>query len=166
MTFFDKDDFRGVASSRVRQPYKLFEACLDELLGERVRADGACAVDLWCAIASVGWRSPEGLEVRYSYRQACDVVAWVREEVDGFQYYCSGEPGIVADWIAQGLKQAGWSPVSAKPVGRSDTSPATGDESSATASFHSNGSSAEHVSRNNADVRAGIVVDQKGGHLS
>ena len=47
--FSGKDDLRGVASSRVRRPYKLFETLLDDALGDRVRADGACGVDLWCA---------------------------------------------------------------------------------------------------------------------
>lgn len=115
--FSGKDDLRGVASSRVRRPYKLFEALLDDTLGERVRADGACGVDLWCAIASVGWRGPGGQEVRYSYRQACDVVAWVREEANGFDWYCSGEPGIVADWIKQALVQAGWSSIPSPNTG-------------------------------------------------
>jgi hypothetical protein len=42
MPFFEKDDFRGVASNRVRRPYKLFKAILDDILGAGVRADDAC----------------------------------------------------------------------------------------------------------------------------
>ena len=68
MPFFEKDDFRGVASNRVRRPYKLFKAILDDILGAGVRADGARGVDLWCAIAGVAWRGPDGQEVSYSSR--------------------------------------------------------------------------------------------------
>ncbi|WP_200922251.1 hypothetical protein [Sphingomonas sp. Leaf23] len=115
--FSGKDDLRGVASSRVRRPYKLFEALLDDALGDRVRADGACGVDLWCAIAGVTWQGPGGQEVRYSFRQAGDVVAWIREEADGFDWYCSGESGNVADWIARILRQSGWAPLPSPNVG-------------------------------------------------
>ena len=51
--FFSRNDFQGQPSSRVYRPYKAFEIILDRVLGERVRADGACAVDLWCALANI-----------------------------------------------------------------------------------------------------------------
>jgi hypothetical protein len=48
--FFGKSDFAGIASTRVHRTARLFEATPDRVLGERVRDDGACGVDLWCAI--------------------------------------------------------------------------------------------------------------------
>ena len=70
-------------------------AFLDRLLGEQVRADGACGVDLWCALTNTRWFGPDGVEVSYGFRRAGHAVAWVREEGDDLTWYCSGEPGQV-----------------------------------------------------------------------
>ncbi|MCI1141192.1 hypothetical protein MOP88_00655 [Sphingomonas sp. WKB10] len=78
--FFSRNDFQGQPSSRVYRPYKAFEIILDRVLGERVRADGACAVDLWCALANIRWSGPDGMDVSYGFRRAGEVVSWVREE--------------------------------------------------------------------------------------
>lgn len=107
--FFSRSDFQNQPSSCVYRPYKTFEAVLDRILGERVRADGACGVDLWCALANICWRGPGGEIVSYGFRRAGDVVAWVREEGDYITWYCSGEPWQVAGWIGDALAEAGWS---------------------------------------------------------
>ncbi len=107
--FFTRGDFAGVASARVHWPAKQFEAVLDRLFGEQIRADGAFGVDLWCALAGVEWRNGQGETVCYSHRRAGDVVAWVREDGCYFEWYASGEPGEVADWIGDALRDAGWS---------------------------------------------------------
>ena len=107
--FFSRNDFQGQPSSRVYRPYKAFEIILDRVLGERVRADGACAVDLWCALANIRWSGPDGMDVSYGFRRAGEVVSWVREEGDYLTWYCSGEPGHVATWIDRALAVAGWS---------------------------------------------------------
>ena len=109
MPFNQSHDLRGVPSSRAYRPYKAFEITLDRVVGEKVRADGACAVDLWCALANIEWHGPEQVRVAYSSRKAGDVVAWVREDGDYLTWYCSGEPGVVSDWIGQSLNKAGWS---------------------------------------------------------
>jgi len=107
--FFCRDDFEGVPSSRVFQPYKQFEAAVDRLLGDRIRSDGACGVDLWSALADIEWHGPDGAVVSYSFRRAGDLVAWVREEGDYIEWYCSGGPGLVAAWISDALATEGWS---------------------------------------------------------
>lgn len=107
--FFSRNDFQGQPSSRVYRPYKAFEIILDRVLGERVRADGACAVDLWCALANIRWSGPDGMDVSYGFRRAGEVVSWVREEEDYLTWYYSGEPGYVAAWIEGALAGAGWS---------------------------------------------------------
>lgn len=106
--FFARDDFQGQPSSRAYRPYKAFEATIDHLLGERVRSNGACGVDLWCALANVRWSGPDGMDVSYGLRRAGEVVSWVREEGDYLTWYCSGEPGHVATWIEEALAIAGW----------------------------------------------------------
>ena len=106
--FFTRSDFEGVASTRVHRLAKQFEATLDRLFGEQVRADGAFGVDLWCALAGVEWRNGQGETVRYSHRVAGDVVAWVREDGCYLEWYASGEAGEVADWIGEALRDAGW----------------------------------------------------------
>ena len=107
--FFSRTDFQGQPSSRAYRPSKAFEAVLDRLLGEQVRADGACGVDLWCALTNTRWFGPDGVEVSYGFRRAGHAVAWVREEGDDLTWYCSGEPGQVAQWIEEVLAGAGWS---------------------------------------------------------
>lgn len=107
--FFSHLDFEGQPSSRAYLPYKIFETVLDRVLGERVRADGACGVDLWCALANIRWLGPDDMEVSYGFRRAGQAVAWVREEGDDLTWYCSGEPGHVAPWIESALAEAGWS---------------------------------------------------------
>lgn len=109
MPFFGKSDFAGIASTRIHRTAKLFEATLDRAVGDRVRDDGACGVDLWCAIAGVEWSNDRGDSVTYSHRRAGDVVAWVREEGSCIEWYASGEAGHVADWIGDALREAGWS---------------------------------------------------------
>ena len=44
--FFTRDDFAGVANTRIHWPAKQFEVILDRMFGDRVRADGAFGVDL------------------------------------------------------------------------------------------------------------------------
>jgi hypothetical protein len=105
---FSKDDYAGIASRRRYRVNKSFEATLDRALGDRVRADGASGVDLWSALANICWHSPEGETVTYSFRQAGDLVAWVREEGSSEDWYCSGPPGVVDTWIAKAMFDRGW----------------------------------------------------------
>lgn len=87
---------------------KAFEIALEQALGERVRADGGCAVDLWSALANVRWYGPDGETVGYSFRAASSVVEWVYEDGDELQWYCSGPPAVVAPWIATAMREKGW----------------------------------------------------------
>lgn len=58
--FFTRDDFAGVANTRIHWLAKQFEVILDRMFGDWVRADGAFGVDLWCALAGVEWRNRQG----------------------------------------------------------------------------------------------------------
>lgn len=107
--FNDRDRLKGVSSSRHFRHRKLFELTVDRLLGDRVRADGTAAIDLWSALANIEWIAPDGGIVRYSQRAAGEMVAWIREEGDYIDWYCSGESGRVAPWIEAALVDEGWS---------------------------------------------------------
>jgi hypothetical protein len=106
--FNNQDGQIGVPSSRVFRHRKLFELTVDRLLGDRIRADGAAAIDLWCAFANVEWIAPDGDIVSYSQRAAGEMVAWIREEGDYIDWYCSGESGRVASWIEAALASEKW----------------------------------------------------------
>lgn len=107
--FLGYDDWKDVESTRRRKSHKAFELALERLLGERIRADGACAVEMWSALANVGWHASDGDIVSYSFREAGDLVAWLREEGDYMDWYCSGDVGVVAPWIGDALAAEGWS---------------------------------------------------------
>lgn len=106
--FFDKADFAGVPSQRLLRPIKEFEATIDRAVGEQVRADGACGVELWSALAGIHRHAANGAVVSYTSRQAAELVAWVREEDDSLLWYHSGPTGDVASWISAAMAKEGW----------------------------------------------------------
>jgi hypothetical protein len=106
--FFDKRNVAGVFSQRTNRPFKEFAAAVDRAVGEQVRADGACGVDLWSALANVRWHRADGAMVSYSFRQAGNFVAWIWEEGDYALWYCSGPPGEVALWISEAMAAERW----------------------------------------------------------
>ena len=107
--FSDRNDLQGCPSLRSRRSHKTFELTVERLLGERIRMDAALAVELWSALANVAWHSPDGAVVRYSFRDAGSLVAWVREEGDYIDWYCNGPVGVVSPWISNALATEGWS---------------------------------------------------------
>lgn len=108
--FPEETDWNGVASPRRHRFRKLFELTVERELGERIRADGAEAVAMWSALANVEWHHAGGGVVSYSFRSAGDLVAWLREDGDYLDWYCSGEPGLVSVAIAETLAMQGWTP--------------------------------------------------------
>lgn len=106
--FTERKDVAGVPSARTGRARKVFEAQLDAALGESVRADGSCALDLWSALTNVVWHGPTGEVVRYSSREAGEVVAWVREEGDTINWFCGDPSGQVANWISDAMAGSGW----------------------------------------------------------
>ncbi len=106
--FTERKDAAGVPSARKGKARKAFKAQLDAALGERIRADGTCACDLSPALTDVAWHGPAGEVVRYSSREAGEIVAWVREEGDTINWFCGEFPGQVADWISDARAGSGW----------------------------------------------------------
>ena len=107
--FLGYNDWKGVESTRQCKSHKAFELTLERLLGERIQTDGACGVEMWSALANVDWHAPDGDIISCSFREAGDLVAWLREEGDYMDWYCSGDVGVVAPWIGDGLAVEGWS---------------------------------------------------------
>lgn len=106
--FFEREDWEGVASPRRLKSHKAFEMMIERVLGERIRTDGALAVDLWSALANIEWHGPDDAVVRYSFRSAGDLIAWVREDGCYLDGYCSGPAEVVAPWINDALATEGW----------------------------------------------------------
>jgi len=52
--------------------------------------------------------SPDGDIVSYSFREARDLIAWLREDGDYMDWYCSGGVGVVVPWIGDALAAEGW----------------------------------------------------------
>ena len=107
--FCDWNDLRSGPSARSRRSYKAFELAIERLFGERIRMDAALAVELWSALANIDWHGPDSAIVQYSFRDAGSMVAWIREDGDYMDWYCSGPAGVVAPWISDGLVAEGWS---------------------------------------------------------
>lgn len=96
------------APARNADPCERFEALLQGVLGGRVRRSESNAVELWSALANTIWQGPQSEQVRYTFRSAGDVVAQLRGEGEYTDWYMSGPPGQVADWIAMSLAGHGW----------------------------------------------------------
>lgn len=110
MPFNERTDVTGVASKRSRRAFKEFEAAIDRAVGERVRADGTYGFDLYSALTCIQWRSSNGAVVSYTFREAGELVAWVREEGGYIDWYSSGPEGKVAPWIAEAMASEDWWP--------------------------------------------------------
>jgi hypothetical protein len=93
--------------------HERFEELLDEALGENIRGDDVCAVELWSALAATVWQGPQTEQVRYSMRSAGEVVAQIRKKGEYTDWTMSGPSGHVAGWIAAALARHGWTWVAA-----------------------------------------------------
>lgn len=93
---------------RPLDPEDPFEATLNRLFGERIRASIEDSADLWRAIANVRWTHVNGDAVDHTLRAAGDVVASIYGSGDYMDWYPSGDAGRVADWITAGLAKEGW----------------------------------------------------------
>lgn len=81
---------------------------VERVLGAEIQADTSLAPELWSALANVRWHHADHGEVGYSFRAAGQFVAWVWEDGDCLDWYCSGEPGVVSARIGEVLVREGW----------------------------------------------------------
>lgn len=95
-------------SSRCFRDRKRFELTVDRVLGDRIRSDSSAAQAMWSALANIEWSHYDGAEASYGLREAGTMVAWIREEGDYLDWYCSGPTDTVAPWIDDALQREGW----------------------------------------------------------
>lgn len=69
------------------------------------------AVDLYGALCNMRWQRGDEPPVSVTWRQAGDIVADLRGAGEGYlDYYCAGNEGVVASWVAKRFAAAGWHP--------------------------------------------------------
>lgn len=73
----------GVPMTLPLDPADKFQATINRVLGDRIRADDQLACAMWCALANVDWKHKDGDTAGYSFRAAGDLVAAIR----GSGYY-------------------------------------------------------------------------------
>ena len=114
MTTHKPRQFGGGGGCRKGRPINendVFEMTVNEVLGDKIRADDETASAMWGALVIVDWVHENGDTASYSFRAAGDMIAAIRGEGGEMPYmrwYCSAPQGFVRDDIAEALAQKGW----------------------------------------------------------
>lgn len=101
----------GIQGGRPFNPEDEFEAAVEEVLGDTMRADRSLRTDMWSALANQGWKHADGHTANYSFRAAGDLIAAICDDGTNYMdYYCSGDYPYVAERISTPLAAKGWTP--------------------------------------------------------
>ena len=98
----------GIMGGRSLNAEDRFEATVNRVLGDRIRADDAFAAAMWAALANVDWTADNGDTASYSFRAAGDLVAAIRGSGDYMEWYSSAPEGVVSEEIAEAMRAEGW----------------------------------------------------------
>ena len=99
----------GITGGRPFDSDDRFERDVNEVLGDRLRADKEICKQMWSALANVSWFHDEsGDTAGYSFRAAGDLIAAIRGEGDYMDWYCSGPYSVVSDLIEYAMGLKGW----------------------------------------------------------
>jgi hypothetical protein len=91
--------------------YTAFEDDLRDLFKERLRSSEEDCRDMWGALCNVDWNHPAyDAPVSYSFRAAGGLISEVLGEGCYMDWYCSGNAGVVPDWIKEGFASRNWIP--------------------------------------------------------
>lgn len=100
----------GIWEGRPLDEADAFEALLNRLFGDAVRADDETAKALWGALSNVEWHHANGDTAGFSFRRAGDVVAAIRGNGNYMEWYCSAPYGVVREDIREAMAAEGWVP--------------------------------------------------------
>src|SRR5258708_22890357 len=93
----------GFAGGRPLDPDDAFEATVNRVLGDKIRASSETAAAIWSALANIIWKHENGDTAQYTFRAAGDLVAAIRGEGDYMKWYCSGPYATVSVEISNAL---------------------------------------------------------------
>lgn len=63
-----REQLKDKPSGRHFRYQKLFELTVERVLGDRLRADGAAAIEMWSATTGIEWIAPDSAVVSYPLR--------------------------------------------------------------------------------------------------
>lgn len=113
----------GFYEGRAFNPEDLFEATVERVFGERLRAEGKghgwwdfsappmLGSRIYGSITNQDWQHENGDTAGYSFRAAGDLVAAIVGEGDYLDWYCSAPEGVVDEEVAAALAKEGWRPI-------------------------------------------------------
>ena len=73
---------------------------IHELFTKRLRENEDFCIELWSALANVGWYNksdPNNTKCSYSFRSAGSLIASILCHSDYMDWYCSGPDGVVSE---------------------------------------------------------------------
>ena len=100
---------------------QIFYDDFHELFKEQLRADENFGVELWSALANIIWfheSDTKKTECSYSFRCAGSLIAAMLCKGDHMNWYCSGDTGVVSEYIAIAMASKGWKYIVYSNTGR------------------------------------------------
>ena len=82
-----------------------------ELFSEKLNENNEFGIDLWSSLANVRWfnkADKENTDCGLSFRSAGSMIAELLGEGDYMDWYCSGDVGVVSEYIADAMATRGW----------------------------------------------------------
>jgi len=108
----------GITGGRPLDPTDMFEADMNAVLGERMRASDALCVRVWSSLANCEWSNADtGDTASYSFRAAGDLIAAIIGRGDYMDFYCSGPYATPDDEVESAMATRGWTCEADHPVG-------------------------------------------------
>lgn len=100
----------GIWNGREVNDEDKFETSVDRAFGQLMRNEDEACVEVWSALANLGWVHKDGDTAAYSFRAAGDLVAAIKGSGMYMDWYCSGPEGVVSQRFAEAMKGEGWAP--------------------------------------------------------
>ena len=98
----------GVKGGRKLDPDDRFEADMNAVLGERMRASDDLCRRVWSSLANCEWTNADGDTASYSFRAAGDLIAAIIDRGDYLDWYCSGPYANPDAEVEEAMLTRGW----------------------------------------------------------